>query len=152
MFTLIFRGFAEWMFIIGVYGVTRELVSKSYSWLSPLSQLAMPFYLTHQQILVIIAVAASWYPHFSKYSKGLRRFCNKNTYFVSGLFPVILILATVGTLLVSRGITKAEYLRYFWGLPTKDSSVFPGKIMRGSLPSTVMIVLFVIAYILANFL
>ena len=54
------------MFIIGVYGVTRELVTKSYSWLSPLSQLAMPFYLTHQQVLVIIAAGASWYPHLSK--------------------------------------------------------------------------------------
>ena len=61
------RGFAEWMFIIGVYGVTRELVTKPYSWLPPLSQLAMPFYLSHQQILIMIAAGASWYPHLSKY-------------------------------------------------------------------------------------
>ena len=67
MFTLIFRGFAEWMFIIGVYGVTRELVTKPYTWLPPLSQLAMPFYLSHQQVLIIIAAGASWYPHLSKY-------------------------------------------------------------------------------------
>ena len=62
----IFRGFAEWMFIIGVYGVTRELVTRPFSWLPALSQLAMPFYLTHQQILIIIAAGASWYPHLSK--------------------------------------------------------------------------------------
>ena len=60
------RGFAEWMFIIGVYGVTRELVTKPYPWLPPLSQLAMPFYLSHQQILIMIAAGASWYPHLSK--------------------------------------------------------------------------------------
>ena len=62
----IFRGFAEWMFIIGVYGVTRELVTRPFSWLPALSQLAMPFYLTHQQVLIIIAAGASWYPHLSK--------------------------------------------------------------------------------------
>ena len=62
----IFRGFAEWMFIIGVYGVTRELVTKPYSWLPTLSQLAMPFYLSHQQILIVITVGASWFPHLSK--------------------------------------------------------------------------------------
>ena len=61
------RGFAEWMFIIGVYGVTRELmVTRSWSWLPTLSQLAMPFYLTHQQLLIIITAGASWYPYLSQ--------------------------------------------------------------------------------------
>ena len=54
------------MFIIGVYGVTRELVTRSCSWLPTLSQLAMPFYLTHQQLLIIITAGASWYPYLSK--------------------------------------------------------------------------------------
>ena len=52
-----FRGFAEWMFIIGVYGVFREMFTKSYSWIPFLSEIAMPFYLIHQQVLVsIVAV------------------------------------------------------------------------------------------------
>ena len=34
--------------------------------LARLSELAMPFYLTHQQILVPIAAACSWVPHLSK--------------------------------------------------------------------------------------
>ena len=54
------RGFAEWIFIIGVYGVFREVFTKSYSWLPFLNELAMPFYLTHQQVLLPIAAGASW--------------------------------------------------------------------------------------------
>ena len=54
------------MFIIGLYGVTREVMTTTFSWLSVLSELAMPFYLTHQQILVVIVAGASWYPHLSE--------------------------------------------------------------------------------------
>ena len=54
------------MFIIGLYGVTREVMTKTFSWLSVLSELAMPFYLTHQQILVMVVAGASWYPHLSE--------------------------------------------------------------------------------------
>ena len=59
-------GFGEWLFIIGVYGVTRELVTTPHPLLPVLSELSMPFYLTHQQILVSIASAASWIPYLSK--------------------------------------------------------------------------------------
>ena len=34
--------------------------------LARLSELAMPFYLTHQQILVPIAAACSWVPYLSR--------------------------------------------------------------------------------------
>ena len=56
------------MFLLGLYGVTRELVvtSSTQPWLSSLLRLrplALPFYLTHQQVLVTIAAWASWYPH-----------------------------------------------------------------------------------------
>ena len=61
------RGFAEWLFLIGIYGVFREAFTKSWSWIPLLSELAMPFYLTHQQILVPIAASASWVPYLSKY-------------------------------------------------------------------------------------
>ena len=59
-------GFGEWLFIIGVYGVSRELVTASHPLVPVLSELSMPFYLTHQQILVSIASAASWQPHLGK--------------------------------------------------------------------------------------
>ena len=70
IFILFLRGFAEWMFIIGVYGVFRELFTKPYSWIPFLSELAMPFYLTHQQILVPIASGASWVPYLSNNMKN----------------------------------------------------------------------------------
>ena len=60
------RGFSEWLFIIGVYGVTRQLVTAPLPGLARLSELAMPFYLTHQQLLVPIAAACSWVPHLSR--------------------------------------------------------------------------------------
>ena len=62
-------GFGEWLFIIGVYGVTRELVTTFHPLVPVLSELLMPFYLTHQQILVSIASAASWIPYLSKLIK-----------------------------------------------------------------------------------
>ena len=66
MFFYLLRGFSEWLFIIGVYGVTRQLVTRPPPGLARLSELAMPFYLTHQQILVPIAAACSWVPYLSK--------------------------------------------------------------------------------------
>ena len=60
------RGFAEWLFIIGIYGVCREVFTETYSWISVFSDIAMPFYLTHMQVLVPIAAACSWVPYLSK--------------------------------------------------------------------------------------
>ena len=61
------------MFLIGLYGVTRELVETPpvtpQSWISSLLRLrglALPFYLTHQQVLVVVAAGASWCPRLSK--------------------------------------------------------------------------------------
>ena len=62
----ILRGFSEWLFIIGVYGVTRHLVTRPLPGLARLSELAMPFYLTHQQLLVPLVAACSWVPYLSK--------------------------------------------------------------------------------------
>ena len=74
------RGFAEWIFIIGVYGVARELVKTNRSWITklrkgfiimmyndmfPLSEMSLPFYLTHCQILIALASPLSWYPYIS---------------------------------------------------------------------------------------
>ena len=63
----ILRGFSEWLFIIGVYGVLRELVTAPLPGLAKLSELAMPFYLTHTQIIVAIQTASSWVPYLSKW-------------------------------------------------------------------------------------
>ena len=68
------------MFLIGLYGVTRELVvsSSPQPWLSSLLKLrplALPFYLTHQHVLVTIAAWASWHPHLgqSELSQGVQQ-------------------------------------------------------------------------------
>ena len=62
------------MVIIGLYGVTRELMTKTFSWLSVLSELAMPFYLTHLQILVMVAAGASWQPLLSEHRQQFMAF------------------------------------------------------------------------------
>ena len=49
-----------------MYGVTRQLVTRPPPGLARLSELAMPFYLTHQQILVPLVAACSWVPYLSK--------------------------------------------------------------------------------------
>ena len=58
------------MFIIGLYGVTREIMTKTSPWLSMLSELAMPFYLTHQQLLIMIVAGVSGYPYLSESSSS----------------------------------------------------------------------------------
>jgi len=128
------RGFAEWIFIIGVYGVFREVFTKSYSWLSFLSELAMPFYLTHQQVLIPIAAGASW----------------MNLGYI-GSFSFVLTLSTIGTLLISWIITKSGSLRYFFGLSSVGDSWLPGKPLNGCIPVVVMSILFVVIALLANF-
>ena len=66
LFFYLLRGFSEWLFIIGVYGVPRQLVTAPLPGLARLSELAMPFYLTHQQLLVPLVAACSWVPYLSK--------------------------------------------------------------------------------------
>jgi len=124
------RGPSEWLLILGLYGVTRELVTKTFSPLSVLSELAMPFYLTHQQVLVMITAGASWYPHLRS-------------------LPVVLSLSTAGTLALSWVITRAGPLRYFFGLPSKT---LPGSCLRGTVPTVVLGSLFIVACVLANHL
>ena len=38
---LFLRGFAEWIFLIGVYGVTRELVQTNHSWIAKLRRVIL---------------------------------------------------------------------------------------------------------------
>ena len=44
------RGLAEWLFVLGLYAVAREVFTSTYPRLPFFSRLAMPFYLTHQQV------------------------------------------------------------------------------------------------------
>ena len=46
--------------------ISRQLVTAPPPGLARLSELAMPFYITHQQLLVPIAAACSWVPYLSK--------------------------------------------------------------------------------------
>ena len=93
----------------------------------------MPFYLTHQQVLVPLAAGASWVPHLRT-------------------FPLVLLLATLATLALSWSITQAGPLRYFFGLPAKQQSRLPGKQLGGFLPLLTMAGLIVLAALLANLL
>lgn len=48
------RGFGEWSFILGIAWCARGWVQNARRWIAALSELAMPFYLLHQQVLVCI--------------------------------------------------------------------------------------------------
>jgi len=126
------RGFAEWLFIIGIYGVFREMFTKSYAWIPFLSEIAMPFYLIHQQVLVAIVAGASWIPYLRS-------------------FPIVLVLSTFGTFILSWLITKSGPIRYFFGLPTKKDSILPGKSLNGTVPVLVMSIVFLSISMTVNF-
>ena len=46
------RAFGEWLFMIGLLGICRNHIDNYSDALKKLVEIAMPFYLTHQQILV----------------------------------------------------------------------------------------------------
>ena len=120
----LFLGFAEWLFIIGVYGVARDKIRNEYSWISVLRELAMLFYLTHQQLLVPIVAGCLWMAYL-------------------GSFPVTLFLATVGTLPVSLVVTRLGPLRYFFALPPQGSTFITGTKLRGFISLLVLTRLYV---------
>jgi len=117
----IWRAAGEWTFVLGSYAVIRELVTSQYSHLGLLSQMAMPFYLTHQQVLVAILSGALWVP-------------------VLGSYPVVLLLATLAAIILSFTITKLSPLRYWFGLSPPKDSLLPGKWLGGFLPLILLLV------------
>jgi hypothetical protein len=126
------RGLGLWMFILGSLGLARKNIITNYSWIAPLREIAMPFYVTHQQVLVALLSGALWVPYLRT-------------------FPIIILLATILTMIVSFLITKAGPLRYFFGL--KDSSDFlPGKPLRGFIPTLILSGMVLVLTFLANFL
>jgi len=115
----------EWGMVLGLTSVTRELVTTQYRYLPVLSQLAMPFYLTHQQVLVTVLSLSLSTP-------------------VLGSFPIVLILTTITTTTLSFIIVKLGPLRYWFGLPPTKGSAMPGTTLRGFLPLTVLSVAVII--------
>ena len=60
-FNCFLRGFGEWMFIIGVYAVNRNIFTMNYNIIKTLREMAMPFYLLHQQVLVVLEQVRLFY-------------------------------------------------------------------------------------------
>jgi len=109
------KAFGEWLFVLGAYAVARTAFTSQYRHLPLLNQVAMPFYLTHQQVLVAVLSGALWVPYLST-------------------FPSTLLLATIATFLISLLITKLGPIRYLFGLPPPKGSSIPGSACRGFLP------------------
>ena len=104
------RGFAEWVFIIGVYGVTRDIISGSYSIIPVLSELSMPFYLTHQQVLVPIASLCSWIPYLSKILR-YSTFSNSSTFFrIISCSVVAINIGNIGGIMADNQVRTYQIL------------------------------------------
>ena len=132
MVKLIWKVAAEWTLVLGISSVVRELVTVQPRHLPLLSQMAMPFYLTHQQVLVAILSVSLGVP-------------------VLGSFPIILLLATLAVFILSFIITKLNPLRYWFGLTPAKGSFIPGSKLRGFIPTIVLVVLLVIVTCLQIF-
>ena len=121
----IFRGLGEWIFIIGLYSVNRHLCTRSHPIINTLRGIAMPFYLLHQQVLIILVSGTLWVPYL-------------------GSFPATIILTTIFTYIISLLVAKSPGpVKYFFGLPSKHN-IIPGKKLSGFLPVTVLSILFVV--------
>ena len=118
---------AEWNITLGIYILMRKLVTRQLPHASLLSQVAMPFYLTHRQILMALLMVSQSVP-------------------VLKSFPIILTLTTVITTFISLLITKSNPLRYWFGLSTSKGSVIPGSSFGGFLPLIVLTITVVLVY------
>ena len=123
--TGVWRAAGEWTLVLGIYSVTREFVTVQYRHLPLLSQIAMPFYLTHQQVLVALLSASLGVP-------------------VLGSFPIMLLLATLVTATISFAIMKLGLLRYWFGLSPPKQSLLPETVLGEFLPLTVLLVVVVL--------
>ena len=119
MLKSVLRGFGEWIFILGLYSANRSICTTSFPIIKTLREMAMPFYLTHMQILVVLASGIFWIPYL-------------------GTFLPTLIISTLITSAVSFLITKSpDPIRYLFGLPSVTSR-FPGKKLKGFVPLLVL--------------
>ena len=131
IFSGIFRGLGEWLFIIGSVALAREKFTTSSDRLKILRELAMPFYLIHQQVLVAYLGGALHEPYLRT-------------------LPITVIIVTLLTTTISFLITKSGPLRYFFGLAPPKDSFLPGKTLRGFVPTLIMTALVITYIIIAN--
>lgn len=111
----IFRGYGEWMFMIGLYAINRSTWTRNFTIIKTLREMAMPFYLLHQQILVVLLIGTFRIPSL-------------------GSFFVTTIVCTLITCIAAFLIAKSPGpIRYFFGLPSK-SKIIPGKRLSGFVP------------------
>ena len=127
----ILRGLGEWPFMLGLYAVNRKICTRNFKIIKILREMAMPFYLLHQQILVGIASGTLWVPYL-------------------GSFIGTIMLVTLTTGGIAFLITKSPGpIRYFFGLPSKHKWI-PGEKLKGFGPFIVLILIGIIEIIAAN--
>merc|ERR1739845_241536 len=127
----IFRGFGEWIFIIGLYSVNRHASTRTHTIIGLLRAMAMPFYLLHQQVLIVVVSGTLWLSYL-------------------GSFPGTIILTTICTSMMSYLVVKSPApVRYFFGLPS-NHRIIPGGKLSGFLPLIVLCILFFIEAGVAN--
>ena len=118
----------SWLIVLGLFAVMREMVTTSHSFLSLLSQIAMPFYIMHQQILVAIL---TWVGGFGGWVAS---------------FTSVLFLTTIVTSFVSLVIVKCGPFRYWFGLNPPKGSILPGDRVSGFIPLILMLILLTLVY------
>ena len=129
--TCIFRGYGEWMFLIGLYGLNRNIWTKNFTMIKTLREMAMPFYLLHQQILILLLIGTLRIPSLAS-------------------FFVTIILSTLITCIVAFLIAKSPGpIRYFFGLPSKNK-IIPGEKLSGFGPFIALIAVIICEAIAAN--
>jgi hypothetical protein len=131
VFRGLFRGFGEWMILIGVIGVSQRHIHRYPTILKTLVQMAMPFYVTHEQVMAMIGVGILRVPILHN-------------------FPFLLLFSTLGTSALSYLIVKSGPLRYFFGLPTSKGSILPGKALRGLIPGIFLAIVVTVETIVGN--
>ena len=120
--TCILRGAGEWMFILGLYAVSRSIFTRNFRILKTLREMAMPFYLLHQQVLIALVSGTLWIPYL-------------------GSFIVTIISSTIFTCALAFLIAKSPGpVRYFFGLPS-NHWLIPGETLNGFVPLIVLCVL-----------
>ena len=118
-----FRGFGEWIFILGLYSVNRNINTKNFQIIKVLRQMSMPFYLTHMQTLFVLVSVTFWVPYL-------------------GSFVPTVIMSTLCSAIISYLIFKSpDTIRYFFGLPSVTRK-FPGDILSGFLPLLILYICF----------
>ena len=97
------RGFGEWIFIIGLYAINRNIWTKNFKIIDTFRKMTMPFYLLHQQILVVLLSGTLWISYFNS-------------------ILVTIILSTVVNFTVARFLLKSPgAIRYLFGLSIKPT-------------------------------